>query len=115
MSRRILKVNELLKREISKVLEEELPESWGIVTVMSCEASADLKEATCWLSFLEKEKSDKFERDLDLLASKIQKIINSRLKLKYVPRLTFKIDHSLKQALRIEELLAKIKKEKSKK
>ena len=49
--RRILKINELLKRTLSEIIEKEIGrESGTLLTLTRTEVSDDLKTARVWLS-----------------------------------------------------------------
>lgn len=109
MSDRILKINELLKREISNLLERELGGELGILTITSVETTKDLHQAIVWFSPMEEKKIEEISRALGAIRPEIQKILNKKLILKYVPRINFKLDESFKNINKVEELLDQIK------
>ncbi len=115
MSNRILKINELLKREAGILLDKELGREWGLVTITKVETTPDLREAVIWISALDEKVTDRLGESLESIASKIQHILNKRLVLRYVPKITFKIDESQKSTQRIEKLLQEIKETKDEK
>lgn len=110
MNNRIKKVNELIKQEVSKILEESfnLPEG-ELVTVTAVETTPDLRRAIVWISFLKDQNTNRILNELNKHKNKIQQILNKRLVMKYVPRISFKFDPSLIQMDRIEKLLDQIK------
>ena len=110
MSQRILKVNNLLKEEISKLLQKEI-QNGTFLTVTDVDTSPDLKRAEVWVSVYNREEEEA-QKLLEEIAPSIQKALNKSLSLKYVPRIKFRIDKSPAHAARIEELLSQIKKEK---
>ncbi|NIM47418.1 MAG: 30S ribosome-binding factor RbfA, partial [Candidatus Aenigmarchaeota archaeon] len=111
---RIKRVNELIKQEVSKIIQEELDDPRiKFLTITSVETTPDLKKATIWVSFL----GENPEELLSVLVEniyKIQRFLNRRLEMKYIPRVEFKYDNSLSYAQHIEELLDEVKGEKRK-
>lgn len=102
MSNRIRKVNELLREEVSKIISEKLDRD-DFVTVTAVETTEDLKHAVIWVSILSEE--EKTFKDLLSVRPEIQRGINEKLFMKFVPKLEFKIDHSQAAVAKIEELL----------
>ena len=109
MTRRVQKVAELLKQQLAEMTKETLPEDLGMVTVTDVDVSADLKKATVFISCLDKTcESDVFKK-LELKAKEYQHILGRKLKMKFTPKLAFKIDAGLEKIGRIEEILNDIK------
>jgi ribosome-binding factor A len=112
VANRLGKVDEMLKREIAKILQENFPmEEYGLVTVTLVKTAEDLKDATIWVSVL----GENAERAISFLNEKsweIKSYLRERkLTIKYIPNLHFKLDLTAEKAARIEELLREIKKE----
>lgn len=109
MPERIKRVNELIKREISKLLCRELNFGNTLVTVLDVSVSSDLRQAKVIISILPSEK----EKNVQLILKKnifdLQQILNKRLKMRPVPKIFFEINRMASQAQRIEEILEKIK------
>lgn len=111
MSKRIQRVNQLIKREISQILSREIEFSQDIlVTVTRVETSADLRESRIFISVLPETKTTKIIEFLNKKIYKFQQKINKRLKMKPLPRLKFLEERKTKEAGRIEELLEELKK-----
>lgn len=110
-SRRIEKVNELLKREIGKILSQELDFSNILITVTRINTSSNFIQAKTYVSvFPEKER----ERVLSYLNRNIyflQQILNKKMKIRPVPKIIFEIEKEVQQAGSIEETLEVLKKE----
>jgi ribosome-binding factor A len=102
MSNRIRKINELIREEASKAIEENLSRD-NLVTVKAVETSRDLKESIIWVSVMGDEK--KAMEELATHKSAIQHAITSKMYSKYTPKIEFKIDRSQAYVDRIEELL----------
>ena len=110
MSKRIQRVNELIKREISKILlrEIEFPKN-VLVTVTRVQTSSDLGLAKIYISVIPEKY---FTRILQFLNRKIfflQKEVNKLLTMKKVPRIKLIEEKTTQEADRIEELLEEIK------
>ena len=112
-SRRILKVNELIKREVGKILQDEIDDPrFGFVTVVRVETSPDLEHAKVFLSFIGSGGKEKEIKDVILEhRPEIQRRLNHTLEMKNVPLLNFDFDYSIRRADRIERLLKQIKNE----
>lgn len=113
MSNRILKVNEVIKEELSNLLLKEVDFAPDIlVTITRADTSKDLGQTKIYLSVLPTEKSNQVLKKLEKEVFNLQKILNKRLDMRPVPKIRFEIDQSIKHAERIEELLKEIKNEK---
>lgn len=108
---RIERVAQEIKKEISKILSQELRDPrLGFVTITYVELSADLKNAKVHYSVL----GDKKEEENSQLALKkatgfIRKLIGQRLNLRFNPEIIFKFDKSIAYSIKIEEVLKEIK------
>jgi ribosome-binding factor A len=104
MSNRVQKVNELIKEEVSQILLTELDEHKGLVTITAVETTADLRQATIWYRVIGGDETET-QKALDDKERDIQHILNSRLTMKYVPKITFRFDHSGDYVDKITKLL----------
>ncbi len=102
MSERIRKVNELIGREVAGALGKIDIE--GLITVKTVETSRDMKHACVWIGILGGEEEDALSV-LERERHEIQQTVNKVIIAKYVPVLSFKIDHSGEYAEKIEKLL----------
>lgn len=108
------KLNELLKRELSKLIFKEVkdPRIKGFITVSGVEISNDLKKAKVYISIFgvnEKEMVKCFkglQSSNNFLKYKLSKILS----LRYTPELNFIYDGSIKKGFNIIEKLDNIKK-----
>ena len=109
---RILRLNALLRREISEALFRLINDrnfDLAAVTVTQVEISRDLRDATVRVSIRDHE--DDRDRMLGLIRghrAEIQAHVARNLTLKYTPRLVFRIDPSIEQGDRILSLLSKL-------
>jgi ribosome-binding factor A len=112
-SQRIQKVNELLKRELGKIILKELefPRE-TLITITNVESSPDLREAKIWISVIP---GNQISLALQVLRRDIynlQKKLDKRLKMRPVPRIEFLKESKSEEAQKIEEILDKIREEK---
>jgi len=109
MSRRIEKVNQLLKQEVGELILRELEFSKDVmVTVTNVDTSLDLSQAKIMVSIMPEIKADKILRVLASQVPNLQKALNHKLRMKNVPKIKFNLDKSEQRADRIERLLRKI-------
>ena len=112
---RLVRVNELLKREIAEDLHRHFSQTafdTGSVTVTRVECAADLRDANVFISIFGHE--DERGRMIGYLNRHRQEIIRmmiKRVKLKYTPRLHFVLDESIEGGDRILSMLAEMERE----
>jgi ribosome-binding factor A len=111
-SHRLLRVRELLKREIGEVIRREFPVSeTGFVSVNDVECAGDLKSATVFISIFGN--ADQQKRGLALLAERrgrIQGLVGRSVVLKYTPVLRFVADESVVRGNRVLEIIEELEK-----
>jgi len=112
-SQRIQKVNELLKRELGKIILKELefPRE-TLITITNVESSPDLREAKIWISVIPESQISLALQVLKRDIYNLQKKLDKRLKMRPVPRIEFFKESKSKEAQKIEEILDKIQEEK---
>ena len=113
-SRRIDRIEEQLRIELSEILEREIQDPRiGLATVTHVKISPDLRNARVFVTVL----GDDVQRKRTLqglrsAASYVRHSLSKRLHhLKRVPELAFDYDGALEKEMRIEELLEQIKHE----
>lgn len=106
-SRRQRQVAELLHEEISVLILRRLRDPrLASVTVTGVEVSPDLKNATVYVSVFGDEDEEKAAlAGLEGATGFLRREIGSSLSLRIVPQLVFRIDNSIKQGARIDQLL----------
>ncbi len=114
---RILRVNELLQRELGNVfisvVSPAMPKA--LVTVTHVKTSIDLRDATVFVSVYSKDVSKEavlafLERNRALIQSEL----SHKIILKYTPRLHFRIDESAEQADKVFSIIRELDDEESK-
>ncbi len=111
MSRRLERVNELLRQELSNLVARELsdPRLSLLLTITRVETSADLRSARVFVSVMgDEEEKNTAVSTLQSAAGFLRRALRPRLLLRYVPSLTFRLDESIEEGARmlkaIEEL-----------
>ncbi|GAB4269177.1 MAG: 30S ribosome-binding factor RbfA [Opitutales bacterium] len=98
MGQRSVRVNELVKREISDILHTDYKDDMVCVTITEVDVSPDLRYARIYYSlFVEGEKARHAHRFFKKHGSTIRRKLSKRIVLKYLPALEFIQDHSLKR------------------
>ena len=111
MSRRIDRVNGLLRQEISNVIANELrdPRLASMVSVTEVDTSADLRKAKVFVSVLggpdDKAKTLKALRSA---AGFVHRSMRGKLSLKSVPSLEFYIDDSIEKGAKMLEMIRRV-------
>jgi len=110
MSKRIQRVNQLIKEEISKILlkEVDFPKN-TLVTVTRVDTSPDLRETKVFVSSIPESQSRKSLSVLKKNCSLLQRKIGQALLMKIIPKIKFIEEEKTKEAARIEEILEKLK------
>ena len=108
--KRLDRVNQLIKEEISTLLQRELKDPrLGFVTVTQVEATKDLRVAKVFVSVLGGE--TQWKASLTALVSArgfIRNWLRHHLDLRVTPELDFRADHSMEHAARIQHLLGRL-------
>ena len=110
MSRRVQRVGEQLKREISHVLRTQVhdPRVSGI-TVTSVEVSPDLTFARVWVQLSGDEEKRRIALEgLTAAAPFVRRPLGDLIRVRRIPELDFQQDLTLERALRIEALLREV-------
>lgn len=110
-TRRQARLNEQLKREISRVVRRDLHDPRiGLVTVTGVEVTTDLSHARVHVRTLQggTAMAEALE-GLMAAASFVRRELGKDLRLRRVPELHFVEDRTLEQAQRIEEILEDVR------
>jgi ribosome-binding factor A len=109
MSRRLDRVNELLHREISAIVQRDYEWHGTLVTVNDIETTQDLKEAKVWIGILGGPAApvlDKLNREHGAIQGRVMK----RVVLKSTPVLRFQLDASAVRGVDLVNLLEAVDK-----
>ncbi len=111
MTRRIERVNELVRHEIGDLVTTELkdPRLGCIVSVTEVDTAADLRSAKVFVSVMgTPEEKDEVLKTLSAAAGFFRKELASRLRMRYVPELIFRRDDSIEKGAHLLELLDQV-------
>ena len=108
MKHRLLRVNELLKRELSTIIAREITFDGAIVTVNHVDATPDLKNAHVYVGVLGSKVQSAAIAKLEENRVLLQTQLSKHVVLKYTPHLTFHLDKSVERGTRIMEILQEI-------
>jgi ribosome-binding factor A len=99
------KVASAIGQSLAQLLQIELAERFGIISVNKVYVAKDLKTADIFVSCVDKTNGPKLVAYLNQNKNHYKKHISDKLSLRYTPNLTFKYDDSLNDIDRVEELL----------
>ncbi len=111
------RVGDQIRAEIADILVRKIKDPQiGFVTVTAVEVTDDLRHAKVFVSMLESEslaspgrEQNKTLRGLVRASGFIRTELGKRLRLKFLPQLSFHIDQSAQKAAHILQLLEEIK------
>ncbi len=113
---RMVRVNELLKREIAEDLYRNFYDAdfdTAALTVTRVECAPDLRDANVYISiFGHDNERHKMIKELNYRRQEIIRLMVKRISLKYTPRLHFHLDDSLEKGDNIFSILNEINKNK---
>ena len=106
MKNRLVRVNELIKRELGELINRELTFT-QLVTVLEVDITPDLKHAHVYVSVLGDNPAAAMAQ-LHERRKELQALLSKRVILKYTPQIHFKLDETAERGARIFELLQEI-------
>jgi ribosome-binding factor A len=105
MKHRLLRVNELVKRELSSIIAREINFEGALVSVNAVDVVPDLKSAHVFVSILGVANGGSVIDKLEAYRPALQAELSRHVVLKYTPHLIFHIDESIKRGARVLEIL----------
>ena len=117
MTRRAERVSNLIRNEISNLLQEQVndPRLSGFISVTTVSTSSDLKQAKIFVSFLgESANKNKVMEGFKAATGYFRKELAGRTTLRTIPELTFIFDESIEHGSRVLELINRVASESSK-
>ena len=111
MSRRVDRVNELLRLEISQLLARQVkdPRLSGVITITEVRAAPDLRTALVLVSVMGDDETKKTAlAGIQSAAKFMRRELRDRVSLRYVPFLSFTLDDSLETSDRLMGMLNQI-------
>ena len=116
MSRRIERVNELLRQEISRLLTLQIkdPRLNGVITITRVTTSSDLRNARVFLSAMgDEETKQNALAGIRSAATFIRRELRSRVSMRYIPFLRFDLDTGTQEADNILAIMDGIRNDQS--
>ncbi|MCX6765187.1 MAG: 30S ribosome-binding factor RbfA [Candidatus Nealsonbacteria bacterium] len=110
-TKRLLRLNELLKEEIGYILLREIGFDDALVTITRVSCSTNGIEASVFVAVIPDEKMDSVFATLRHEVYSIQQMINRKLRMRPIPKIKFIKEKNAKEAEKVEGILAELKKE----
>ncbi|MBE6409022.1 MAG: 30S ribosome-binding factor RbfA [Akkermansia sp.] len=104
-SRRLDKVNELMKREIGTFVQKEFEWPGTIVSILDVEITEDLKEGRVWVGVVGRMAPSQVIEKLSRKRGDIQRAVSRRVVMRNTPKLTFRHDDSARRGVSMVNLL----------
>lgn len=112
MSQRNVRVNELIKREISEVLHTRYQQESVYITITEVSVTPDHRKADVFFSVIgDKERARVSLRWLQKHNREIRHQVGKRIILKHLPHLQFQFDPSIERGSQILEILDELEEE----
>ncbi len=110
MKHRQLRVNEVVKRELSAIIAREINFEGILVSVNAVDVTPDLKSAHVFVSILGPEPGASVITKLEARRPALQAELSRHVVLKYTPHLVFHLDDSIERGSRVLEILQDLEK-----
>ena len=108
MKHRQLRLNELVKRELSGIIVREVSFENALVSINDVDVTPDLRNAHVFVSVLGSATGtsviDKLEEHRPILQAELAR----KVVLKYTPHLVFHLDNSIERGTRVIEIMQEI-------
>ena len=107
MKHRLLRVSEVLKRELSGLIAREMNFEQGLVSINQVDITSDLKNAHVFVSVLGTTGASVINQ-LEAHRAALQSALAKQVVLKYTPHLVFHLDDSIERGTRVIEIMQEI-------
>src|SRR6266699_1822220 len=108
MKHRMLRINEVVKRELSGIIAREISFEGALVSINYVDVTSDLKNAHVFVSVLGPEAGESVISRLASHRATLQAELARHVTMKYTPHLIFHLDSSIERGARIIEILQEI-------
>ncbi len=111
MTRRMERVNSLIREEISGLLRRDIkdPRLSSFIAITEVVTSPDLRHATVYVSYFgDSEEKDNTISTLTAASGFLHHELSKRLQMRHVPELNFKWDDSIERGDRILRLIDQV-------
>jgi ribosome-binding factor A len=113
---RTARVNEVVREVLAEEIERLSDPRLGFITLTDVEVSRDLRHANVYYSALGKKGVQQTEEEVDATAAALvsstrhlRSVLSREVRLKYLPELHFKVDPSIAQGQRVEQILRELR------
>jgi ribosome-binding factor A len=110
MKHRQLRVNELVKRELSAIIARQINFEGVLVSINAVDVTPDLKNAHVFVSIFGATTRASVIDKLEAHRPVLQAELSRHVVLKYTPHLIFHIDDSIERGARVLEILQDLEK-----
>src|SRR5205823_7934146 len=110
MKHRQLRLNELVKRELSGIIARQINFGGVLVSINAVDVTPDLKNAHVFVSILGAATGASVIDKLEAHRAALQAELSRHVVLKYTPHLVFHLDDSIERGSRVLEILNEIDK-----
>ena len=104
----MLRVNEVVRRELSMIITRDLTFDDALVTINQVDVTPDLKNAHVFVSVLGKGSPKAVIEKLETQRTILQAELSKKVVLKYTPHLVFHLDNSTERGARVFKILQEI-------
>lgn len=114
MAHRIERINNLIRREISELLQRQVkdPRLRTFVAVTEVSTTTDLKYAKVFVSYISsQEERQEILGALTAASGFLRKELNRNLRLRHIPELSFHWDDSIERGDRLQRLIDQVSSE----
>jgi len=108
MKHRMLRINEIVKRELSGIIAREISFADALVSINHVDVNPDLNNAHVFVSVLGSENGESVLSKLASHRATLQAELARHVTMKYTPHLTFHLDDSIERGTRVIEILQEI-------
>ncbi|PYK56518.1 MAG: 30S ribosome-binding factor RbfA [Verrucomicrobia bacterium] len=105
MKHRMLRVNEVVKRELSGIIAREMNFEGVLVSINHVDVASDLKNAHVFVSVLGTEAGESVISKLNSHRATLQAELARHVTMKYTPHLIFRLDNSIERGARVIEIM----------
>lgn len=103
---RTARINEVVLEALAEELERLSDPRLGFVTLTGVDVTADLREATVYYSVLgPSEQHEATSKALHSAGSHLRAVLGQQVRMKYLPRLSFREDPAIATGQRVEEII----------
>ncbi len=106
MSDRMRRVNSVMREAVADEVEQLKDPRLGFVTITGVDTAPNLRHATVYYSVLgDEDQKRQTQAALDAAAPRVTHAVGAGSRMKYTPRLHFRIDESVERGTRISKLI----------